>query len=193
MKENNNNINTSDNVKENGNNINTSNSAKENKNKSLNMMILILILIMLIIIFLVGLGYARYMQSYKGEASAEIAKMVCEMDVNPSNPNDESIINPYCKITVRNYNDNKETSETDVNYTIEVKPKDNIELPDYYWQSATNDSTNEVIISRNKELTGSFGKGVEDKKEYTIVFLNSGEKDILRLVEFNLVAVQGIK
>lgn len=173
-------------MEENYNNTNTPNNMKEKKDKSINIVVLALILIMILIIILVGFGYAKYTETYKGEASAEVAKMVCEMEVVASEP-DKSIINPYCKVTVKNYNANSDVTETDINYTIEVKPKDNFELPEYYWQ------INETIVSRNSEIVGNFTNGVKEEREYIIVFLNSGEEDILRLVDFNLVAVQGIK
>lgn len=161
--------------------------SKDMKEKSLSIVILALMLIMVLIIILAGSGHAKYMESYKGETKVEVAKMICEMEVEPSEA-DKSIINPYCKVKVKDYNANGEITETNVNYTIEVKPKDDFKLPEYYWQSS-----NGTIVSRNSELVGNFKNGVKDEIEYTIVFLNSGEEDILRLVEFNLVAVQAIK
>lgn len=174
-------------MKEKENSINTSNDMKEKKDKSVSIVILALMLIMVLIIILVGFGYAKYIETYKGDASAEVAKMVCEMEVEQSEAN-KSIINPYCKITVRNYNANGDITETDVNYTIQVLTKDDLELPKYYWQDS-----NGTRVSENSELEGEFKNGKQEEREYTIVFLNSGEKDILRTLEFNLVAVQAIK
>lgn len=171
---------------EKNNNINISNNMKEKKDKSVSIVILTLMLMMMLIIILVGFGYAKYIETYKGDVSAEVAKMVCEMEVVPSEA-DRLIINPYCKITVKDYNANGEITETNVNYTIEVRPKDDFKLPEYYWQSS-----NGTIVSRNSNLVGNFKNGVKDEIEYKIIFLNSGEEDILRLVDFNLVATQGI-
>ena len=75
--------------------------------------------------------------------------------------------------------------EADVNFKIEVAPKDNFEMPEYYWQNSEG-----VIVAQSTVLTGSFKNGLKDLKEYKIVFLNSGEEDITRLVDFNLVAIQ---
>lgn len=171
-------------MNEKDNNINTSNDMKKKKSKLV--IVLALMLIILLIIMFIGFGYAKYTETYKGEANADIARMICEMQVVPSEEN-KSIINPYCKVTVKNFNDTGIT-ETDVDYTIQVSPKDDFVLSEYYWKGS--DGT---IISRNSELVGKFKNGVKDEDEYTIVFLNSGEQDILRVVEFNLVAVQAIK
>lgn len=171
----------------NSNNLNNSNNIKERKDKSIKIAILALIIIIILIIVLVGFAYAKYVETYEGEATTQIAKMICEMDVVPSEAN-KSIINPYCKVTVKNYNVNNEVTETNIDYTIQVSPKDDFKLPEYYWQNSDGD-----IISRSNELTGNFKNGVKEETEYTIVFLNSGEEDIMEKVEFNIVAVQSIK
>lgn len=166
---------------------NNSNHIKERKDKLIRTVILALTLIIILIIVLMVFGYAKYISTYKGEAKAQIAQMICEMEVVPSEAN-KSIINPYCKVTVKNYNLNNDITETDVEYSVQVLPKDDFELPEYYWQNSDG-----VIISRNNELTGSFKSGVKDETECTIIFLNSGEEDIIEKVEFNIVAVQSIK
>ncbi len=167
-------------MKKRDNDINTLNNIKKDKSK----LVIIIVLVLMLVIIIVGFGYSKYTETYKGEATAEVAKMICEMEVEPSEAK-ESIINPYCKVTIKDFNSNGVT-ETDVDYRIEVLPKDNIELPKYYWQDSSG-----TIICRNSELVGNFKSGVKEQKEYTIVFLNTGEKEILRIVEFNLVAVQG--
>lgn len=167
--------------------LDNSNEIKKSKDKSIKIAILALTIIIMLIMVLVTFGYAKYIETYKGGATAQIAKMICEMDVVTSEAN-KSIINPYCKVTVKNHNANSEITETNIDYTIQVLPKGDFQLPEYYWQNS--DGT---IISRSNELTGNFKNGVKEETEYTIVFLNSGEEDITQKVEFNIVAVQSIK
>lgn len=169
---------------EEGNQNNNINTKNKKKSRLIKIIYLGLILIIVQIIFLVAYRFARYKETYKGSASAEIAKMICEMDVLPSEDN-KSIINPYCNIIVRNYDETNKVSETDINYTIQVITKDNLELPGYYWEDAEG-----AKLQENSNLTGKFENGVKDKKEYKIVFINSGEKDINRKIEFKLTAVQ---
>lgn len=176
-------------VKENNNDMNRENKEnkenkekKENKTKITIIGVILAIIILVIVIFTIA--YAKYITSVSGQATGEIAKMICEMNVTSSEAN-KQVINPYCIVTVKNYNENNEITETDVNFKIEVAPKDNFEMPEYYWQNSEG-----VIVAQSTVLTGSFKNGLKDLKEYKIVFLNSGEEDITRLVDFNLVAIQ---
>lgn len=170
-------------VKENNNEMNRENKEnKENKTKITIISIILAVIILVIAIFTIA--YAKYITSVSGQATGEIAKMICEMNVTSSETN-KQVINPYCIVTVKNYNENNEITETDVNFKIEIAPKDNFEMPEYYWQNSEG-----VIVAQSTVLTGSFKNGLKDLKEYKIVFLNSGEEDITRLVDFNLVAIQ---
>lgn len=163
------------------NNIDTSSKMKK-KNK----LVKIIYVVLIFITFFAYLRYARYKETYNGAASAKIAKMICEMDVVPSE-NNKSLINPYCNVTVRNYDEDNNVAETDINYKIQVIPKDDLEDLEYYWKDSEG-----TKVAESTELTGSFVNGVKDEAEYTIVFLNSGDKDINRSVEFKLIAVQAI-
>lgn len=155
---------------------------KTKKKKIMHISIILLILIILVVLF--GIAYSKYITTKTGSATVELAQMICEMEVQSSEAN-QTVINPYCVVTVRNYNDADEISETDINFKIEVTPKEDFELPEYYWQDSKG-----TIIAQSTEATGSFKNGLKDLKEYKIVFLNSGEEDITRLVDFNLVAIQ---
>lgn len=155
---------------------------KENKTIIIILSIIVAILILIIVIFTIA--YAKYVTNASGQATAEIGKMICEMNVTSSEAN-KQVINPYCIVTVTNYNENNEITETDINFKIEVTPKENFEMPEYYWQNSEG-----VIVAQSTAVTGSFKNGLKDLKEYKIVFLNSGEEDITRLVDFNLVAIQ---
>lgn len=173
-------------VKENNNEINKENkeNKKNNENKTKITIIGIILAIIILVIAIFTIAYAKYITSVSGQATAEIAKMICEMNVTSSEAN-KQVINPYCIVTVKNYNENNEITETDVNFKIEVTPKENFEMPEYYWQNSEG-----VIVAQSTAVTGSFKNGLKDLKEYKIVFLNSGEEDITRLVDFNLVAIQ---
>lgn len=144
-----------------------------------------IIVIIIAVIAVFGIAFAKYITELSGKTTSEVANMICEMQVTSSEANSQ-VINPYCIVNVKNYNDNNEITETDINFKIEVTPKENFEMPKYYWQDSEG-----VTIADSAVLTGSFKNGIKEEKQYKIVFLNSGEKDITRLVNFNLVAVQG--
>ena len=155
----------------------------DNKNtKLVKLAMILLICVILIVIFV--FAYAKYTTTVTGTATAEIATMICEMEVQASEP-DKNIINPYCMVTVKNYNKENKITETQVKYKIEVTPKGDFTLPEYYWKNSEG-----IIIAQSTEVTGTFEIGAKDEEEYKIVFLNAGEEDIVRNVNFNLVAVQ---
>lgn len=154
------------------------------KKRNKYLFILAIIVILIIAIILAGFAYARYVTTKEASATAQIAKMICELDVQVSEA-DETIINPYCIVKVKNYNEKDEVTQTDVNFKIEVKPKGDYKLPEYYWKDSTG-----TILAQSTEITGSMSTDGKQQKEYRIVFLNSGEEDIVRNVEFNVVALQ---
>ena len=153
-----------------------------NSNK-ITLIIVVAIILIITVIFISRLGYARYTHNHNASATVKVATVACEMTVTSCESSD-TIINPYCTIDVKNY-ENDKIAETDLNFTIEVTPKGDFTLPEYYWKDSSG-----TILARSTALTGTFTKGVKEDKEYTIVFLNSGETDITRKVDFNLVAVQ---
>ncbi len=163
-------------------NVNT--LGKREKFKLLIMLNIILILTIILIIIIFKFGYAKYIQTHIGSTNVEVSKMICEMEIISGESN-ETIIHPYCNIKVKNYNSLNNVTQTDVDYKIQVISKDNSELPEYYWKNSDG-----IEIARNSDVTGSFKYETKDEREYTIVFINSGEQDITRKVEFNLVAVQ---
>ena len=187
--ESNNNLQGSNNLQENKdirNNENIKNSEdekSENKNtKLVKLAMIALMCVFLIVIFV--FAYAKYTTTLTGTATTEIANMICEMEVQVSEA-DKSIINPYCVVIVKNYNKENEITETQVKYKIEVTPKGDFTLPEYYWKNSEG-----IIIAQSTEVTGTLEVGAKDEEEYKIVFLNAGEEDIVRNVNFNLVAVQ---
>lgn len=192
---------------------------KENKTyKNKNVLILVLLLIiMLIMIIVCGIAYAKYLSTATGSATAEVAEMVCTMEVKSSsennngeviNPADKTIINPYCIVTVKdfegaNQSNPDKVTETDVGYSISVKPKkdsneqDTFVMPAYNWyeisspdaESGTKIATSTDLVSSSTSK-GNFKNKVADTRYYKIVFLNSGEQDITRYVDFELKATQ---
>lgn len=172
------------NKEKNDNNIDsTINNSRLRQNKKLIIMAILILIILIAIIF--RIGYSRYITTLNGSSNQDVAEMICNMEVVPSEKN-KSIINPYCEVIVKNYNSNDKVTETDINYIIEVMPKEDFEMPEYYWQDS-----NGNIVARSTEVRGNFKNQEKGQHEYKIVFINSGEQDITRLVEFNLTAVQG--
>lgn len=180
--------------------------------------VLILSLTIAIIILLVGIAgfaYAKYVTTMQGTARAQIAEMICTIDVKSSSednsgnvisPSDKTVVNPYCIVTIKDYTGTEASptavTQTDVNYTVTVKPKqvngeDSFTLPTYYWyEIASPDATSGTKIATSTALNsasttaGCFKNGVAQTRYYKIVFLNSGEEDITRYVDFDLKAVQ---
>ena len=144
----------------------------------------IVVLLGAIVIALCGIAYSKYITTIQGQVSQKAAKMICNIEVTPSEK-DKSIINPYCIVKVKNYDSDNSITETDVRYTIEVTPKGDFVMPEYYWQDS-----NGTIVSRSTVVIGNFKNQVKSEDEYKIVFLNSGVEDIMRVVEFNLIATQ---
>lgn len=154
------------------------------KQKNNKLIIIIVLSILIILIIISTFAYAKYITTKEASATAQIATMICELEVEASEA-DETIINPYCIVKVKNYNEKDEVTQTDVNFKIEVKPKGDYKLPEYYWKDSTG-----TILAQSTEITGSMSTDGKQQKEYRIVFLNSGEEDIVRNVEFNVVALQ---
>ena len=169
------------------------------KNNKLLIFFTIVIIILLIITF--GLAYAKYVSTANGTVTAQIANMICEMKVQSSsedengNPiqQDPSIVNPYCTITIKNYEGQTPATATKVtqanlNYTIKVTPKEqDFILPDYYWQNV---QTGEII--HTEDLQGTCTKGQAQNQQYRIVFINTNTEieNLQKHVDFNLTAVQ---
>ena len=157
-------------------------------NKELKKRKIIILLIIILMVFILGtIILGRFMVSKKASTTMQVAKMICEMEVEQSK-DDRTNINPYCIVKVMNYDDKDKVSETDMNFKIEVTPKDDFILPEYYWEDSE-----KTIVAQSTAVSGNFKNGVKELKEYKIVFLNSGEEDIVEKVDFNLVAVQAME
>ena len=191
---------------------------KNNSNKNKSVIVITLILsIILILIVICGIAYAKYLSTANGTATAEVADMICIMEVKSSSednngdvisPADKTIVNPYCIVTVKDFTGENQSNpdtitETDVSYIISVTPKkdqdgiDTFTLPEYNWYEITSPSaTTGTKVATSTALNsattskGSFKSKVAETRYYKIVFLNSGEQDITRYVDFELKAVQ---
>ena len=99
--------------------------------------------------------------------------------------NSNNSINPYCNVSVKNYNNKNELTETNVTYKIEIQPKGDLVVPEYYWEDSKG-----VKVAYNTNVVGKLGHESEEVNKYKVVFVNSGESQVTRVVDFNLVAVQ---
>jgi len=177
--------------------------------------IAVVLCLMVALIAIASVSIAKYIENNGGNAEADIAEMICTMDVvsssednsgNVINPADKSIVNPYCIVTLRNFRGSDQaqplkTTETDVKYTVTVTPKvdsqlNNFVMPAYNWYEVSSPSaTSGTLVATSTDLTsavsgGDFIKGSPETRYFKIVFLNSGERDITRYVDFNLNAIQ---
>ena len=165
--------------------MNTTNTNTNSKSKTIALLVLSLLLLILLIA-IVGIAYAKFTASVNGTATAQVAKMVCNMDVEPSAVNN-TIINPYCTVTLTNFNNSTDISQTDLNYRVEVSPKSGLlSLPTYYWE----DEGGNRVGNTSSALTGSFSRGIQDTQIYKVIFMNSGESDITAEINFDLIAIQ---
>lgn len=163
--------------------------------------ILVIILLTIIVIVLGRLAYAKYIKSANGTIIASVANVICTMDVESSSEDaqgnaltpDQTTINPYCIITIKDYEGSTPQTATkitdaSINYIVTVSPTNtNVTLPSYYWQ---NMQTQEII--NTPTLQGTFTKGVAANQQFKIVFLNTNTTSaaIQEQVTFNLTAVQ---
>lgn len=166
----------------------------KNKQKKKITTLALLLILLIIVITVIGISYARYVSSLRGIVSANAAKMICNLQVDSSGV-DGTIVNPYCMVRVKDFNslagNTQEVTEVDVQYTITVVAKQDENgqsyvLPAYYWEDS-----NGTIIAHSTQISGTFTKGNAATHEYKIVFLNNGEEQIKKYVDFNLVAIQG--
>lgn len=164
-------------------NVNKKSQMEDKKKRKI-----IIILITLLMLFILGTFiFGKYMSTKQANNAMQVAKMICEMEIEQSK-DDRTNINPYCIVKVMNYDVKDKVSETDVNFKIEVTPKEGFVLPEYYWKDSEG-----TIVAQSTPVSGDFKNGVKELKEYKIVFLNSGEKDIIENVDLNLIAVQTIE
>ena len=171
---------------------NTNKIGMSNNNKNKNIAVLaIFTLILVLLIIIVGVAYAKFTISIRGTATAQVGKMICNMNVTACPTDDQNIINPYCTVVLTDYNDENKVTETSLNYTVSVSPKQNgglTTLPEYYWEDVDNGNT--IVGTPSQPLTGSFEKNDKKTKTFKVTFLNAGTADITAGIDFDLVAIQ---
>ncbi len=188
---------------------------KTYNNKFLAVSIIISVIILLVCIF--TFAYAKYVSTVQGNATAQVAKMICEMSAVTSEKS-STIINPYCTVTVKNTktegegaNQTTKRTETGVQYTLEVTPKDGRVLPEHYWvrvqgqtetilarSTDTLDAQNNVIARTASFPAQYFGNTQDETAVYKVIFINTGDETdplnssepLERTIDIQLVAVQ---
>ena len=191
------------------------NNQKQDKNKFLAISVIVSLIILLVCLF--TFAYAKYVSTAQGNATAHIATMICEMTSVTSEKSD-TIINPYCTVTVKNTktegegaNQTTKRTETGVQYTLQVTPKDGKVLPEHYWVRVQGQT--ETIIARSVDtLDGQnnvtartatfpaqyFGITQDETAVYKVIFINTGDQSdplnsgepLERTIDIKLVAVQ---
>lgn len=162
-----------------------------NNKKALSLLLTLLMILLIVLIF--GLGYAKYTSTASGTASGQIAKVICTMNIQTSDSEATPPVNPYCIITIKDYEGTTaqtatRVTEIDTAYTVTVLSADeNVALPEYYWENMT---THE--ISHTANLQGTFTKGQAENQQYKIVFLNTNTSvaNLQKSLNFEIVASQ---
>lgn len=163
---------------------------EKNSNKKVKAIVITAVVLLIILVIISIRAYARYIERQNSVSEVSIAEPICTLHVEPSEAS-KKIVNPYCVVTVRNYDNSNKVTETDMNYRIEVTANQDIELPPYYWEDE-----NGTVVAYSTDLTGTIplkgnvGHAEKEEHKYKIVFKNPGDKDIIYKVDFNLVATQ---
>ena len=172
--------------------VSTSNTEK-NRSQLSGKYILLASIVLAVIITLVGVfsaAYAKYITKASGNATAVIASAVCKMEVVPYTG--KEIVNPYCIVTVKNYDEENNVSQTDLNFNVTVTPNGDFVLPTCYWVDITDGQENETIETTSNVIAGTLGHTTKQSKQYKIVFVNPGIEGeaLVRQLNFDLKATQ---
>lgn len=162
-----------------------------NNKKALSLILTLLMIILIVVIF--GLGYAKYISSTSGTITGQVAKMICTMSIESSDSEQTTPINPYCIITIKDYEGTTaqtatKVTQADETFTVTVTPtEENGTLPEYYWENL---STHQ--ISHSADLQGTFTKGQAEDQQYKIVFTNTNTsiENIQKSIKFEIIATQ---
>ena len=180
------------------------------KNKKYMLIIYVLIIIAAVVAVvyeIVLMGYARFVSSVSGTATADIANMICELkQATPVAYNDNDI-NPACDIVVTNYkteNGVTALNQTESRFTVTVAlpPESEDTMPEYYWVDKSDDSivahsagltaigSTTLDSSLPENLTGIVGTSLQENKNYKIVFINAENITNTKNIIFNISAEQ---
>lgn len=142
--------------------------------------IILVCLIISIIAFLSICAYAAYIFLTTGKIAATTAKPIINVELQDAN--DDSKMNSYYNVIVKNYDSNGNISEVAYNYEIDIETTDGSDLPEYCWYD-------EDGTSLGTTLNGTFSLTKSDKT-YKIRFTNIGNEDITKSIKFNTTMIQ---
>ena len=149
------------------------------KNKKIKIAITIIVLTIIMCIIYISRTNAKYLENLSQKFITTISDKVCEIEVQAS-PTNSAQKNPYCIVTVKNYND-KKTTQIAMKFEVNVKSSDETQLPEYHWEDMNGNTL--------EQITGNFGLDKEEK-QYKIIFNNVETADIEKNIEFEVVAEQ---
>lgn len=144
-----------------------------------NKVILICLIISLIAFFAIC-AYAAYIFLTTGKIAATTAKPIISVELQDAN--DDSKMNSYYNVIVKNYDNDGNVTGTAFDYKIEIETTDGSDLPEYCWYD-------EAGNSLGTKLTGDFSLTKSDVT-YKIQFKNIGNEDITKTIKFNTVMTQ---
>lgn len=142
--------------------------------------VILICLIISLIAFLAICAYAAYIFLTTGKIAATTAKPIISVELQDAN--DDSKMNSYYNVIVKNYDNDGNVTETAFDYKIEIETTDGSDLPEYCWYD-------EAGNSLGTELTGDFSLTKSDVT-YKIQFKNIGNEDITKTIKFNTVMTQ---
>lgn len=79
-------------------------------------------------------------------------------------------------VTVKNYNNSNEITQTSLTYELDVISTDEAELPEYYFSDL--DGNNLGTIAK-----GEFGCTTKEEKKYKVTFINAASEEITRNIK----------
>lgn len=146
--------------------------------------------IILVIILMVAIGtvaYAKMRIVKNGTVLVDVAGIKCQTEL-VSNEESVNIIDPYCEILVKNYDEDNVVTEVAFDYIITVEDKDGT-LPEYWCVDSLG---NEVMrsTSGNAQICGTMECDSQEVHSYKLYFVNSGESNVVKDIRLKTKTVQ---
>lgn len=150
--------------------------------------IILLISILILVIIISTIAFSKYAKTLTGEGNAQTAQMICETSITAYDSTINNI-DPYCQITVKNFNGNNKITETSLQYTITVSTTDGSTLPEYY---CLNSQGNEIANSStgNGAIIGELGCSEAESAIYTMHFVNAGDSEFTQNLTLTVNTIQ---
>lgn len=141
----------------------------------------IILICVIIAIMCISVGVFALMRTViNGHITATVATPIVNIEVQDKN--DDSKINSYYDVIVKNYDANGKVSEVACNYSVTLETTDGTSVPEYCWYDANGNSLGTT-------LSGSFATSKSDTS-YKITFKNDGSEEVTKKIKFNVVATQ---